>query len=139
RKAVYGDDDVAGAQAGSAAHFGRYREDQRAFAAAHVALGLDLRRDADDLEVAQNGYLLGRRGGEVAGLEAADCDVVAMADPKIDGIADVEVELRRLPVEVVPKRAAVRRDEHVTRADARARARAAGRHARYDHAAGALP
>ena len=119
---------------------GEMPEDERAALAPDAALGLHLRRHVDELQVLQHRDLLRGDGGEVAGHDAAAHRGAAAADGQVDAVADVEVELDRLPVEVVAQPPAV--GLAPARRPPQSPARAAGPSGvtrRHDHAALALP
>ena len=124
---------------GRAAHLRRDLEDQRTVFAPDAALGLNGRRQRDELQLLEHGELLGSHGGKVPSHDPARRVLISAAERQVDRVADMQVELDRFPVEIVPKPAAIRLFQHVARAQAGASRGPIGSHRRDDHAALALP
>ena len=108
------EDDVALLQPGRATHLRRNPEDESALLAPDAALRLNGGRHVDQLQVLEHRDLLGGDGGEVARSRSAAgrCRSPLRTDHG-HRVAHVQVELDRLPVEIVPKPPAVGLDQNV--------------------------
>ena len=84
--------------------------------AADAALGPDRRRHRDELEAASTVNFSAVTVGR-SPVTTRRCAVRRpLRTDEAHGVADVEVELHRFPVEIVAERAAVRLGQHVARA-----------------------